>query len=582
MVTEHRRSLSKSRHRGAFALFAVLTVLTAVFSGAGPAQATTDCAGHRSLNLPAHQDDDLLFMNPDIQKDMDAGRCVLTVFFTGGDAGRDTSYWQGREAGSHAAYAQMAGVPDQWERRTETINGQALVFDELAGRPDIALIFLRLPDGGRGTGFPATGNESLQQLWTGAIPTIHSLDGATSFTKTSLNNTLVTIMHNYQPDVIRTLDYVGQYGDTDHSDHHTSAYFSLAAHKQYFSGPHQVFANMAYPSQNQSVNLSLSVEDRDRKLATFMAYAVHDDYVCQTTEACLAGNYAPWFSRRYSTASETGGRQNATMVGTITASSQNTSTNQQAAKAADDVVSGSPTDSTKEWATTGGKAGSWIHVAWPTQHTIDTLVLYDRPNVNDQVTGGTIYFSDGAPVSVTALPNNGSAMVVKFAPHRVSSLRFTINTVSSTTANVGLAEMQAYTANVATQAFVSVSSESTGSQQLGVKAVDGYASGTPAAPTREWATVGGKTGSWLKLDWKSPRTMTRVVLYDRPNTNDQITGATLTFDNGDTVAVPALTNNGAATTVTFPEHTTSSLVLTVTSVSTTTANVGLAEIQVEP
>jgi hypothetical protein len=72
------------------------------------------------------------------------------------------------------------------------------------------------------------------------------------------------------------------------------------------------------------------------------------------------------------------------------------------------------------------------------------------------------------------------------------------------------------------------------------------------------------------------------VLFDRPNANDQITGAQLTFDDGESVTVPALPNNGAGYTVTFPAHTTSTMQLTVTSVSATTLNVGLAEIQVEP
>jgi LmbE family N-acetylglucosaminyl deacetylase len=561
--------------------FVVVFILVAsVLSGAEAAGAAVSCGRNLSLNLPAHQDDDLLFMNPDIQHDIDTGRCVLTAFLTAGDAGRGSDYWQERERGSHAAYAQMAGAADEWTRRTVTVNGHPLVYDELAGRPDIALIFLRLPDGGRGEGYPVSGNESLQKLWTGTMSTIHAIDGTTSYTREGLTNTLTDLMHTYQPDVIRTHDYVGKYGDGDHSDHHSAGYFGLAAHKAYFSTPHQVYSHMAYPSSNQPVNLT--PEERDRKLATFLVYAAHDDYVCQTQQACLAGNYAPWFSRRHSTGSETGGRQNVARVATITASSQNTSTNQQAAKAADDWVAGSPVDATKEWSTVGGKAGSWIHLSWPTAHTIDAVVLYDRPNTNDRVTAGTIYFSDAAPVSVGALPNNGAALVVSFSPRRSTSLRFTVTGVASTTQNVGLAEMQAYTSNLAPQAFTSVSSENTATQQQGVKASDGYASGSPAAATREWATIGGRTGSWLKLTWTSPRTMSTVVLYDRPNANDQITGAELTFDNGDPVVVPALPNNGTGLTVTFPAHTAGSMTLTVTAVSATTLNVGLAEIQVEP
>jgi hypothetical protein len=82
------------------------------------------------------------------------------------------------------------------------------------------------------------------------------------------------------------------------------------------------------------------------------------------------------------------------------------------------------------------------------------------------------------------------------------------------------------------------------------------------------------------LAWTTPIQVSRVVLYDRPNANDQITAATLTFADGSTVTVPALDNGGAAVTVTFPSRTTSAITLTVTTVSGTTANVGLSEFQV--
>jgi LmbE family N-acetylglucosaminyl deacetylase len=572
--------LESTPRRTLLALLAVVALIAAILSGTGPASAADACARNRSLNLPAHEDDDLLFMNPDIQQDIDAGRCVLTAVFTAGDAGLGAGYWEERERGSHAAYAQMAGVADQWNRRTVSVGGHPMLYDELAGKPGIALIFLRLPDGGRGEGFPTTGNESLQKLWSGTISTIHPVDGSTSYTKASLTTALTHMMHDYQPNVVRTHDYVGRYGDGDHSDHHSAAYFALAAHKQYFSTPHQVYAHMAYASANLPPNLTIA--QRNRKLATFLAYAAHDNKVCQTENACLAGSYAPWFSRRHSTGSETGGRQNVARVGSITSSSQNTATKQQATKAVDDWVAGSPIDATREWATRGGKTGSWLNVSWPTPHTLESVVLYDRPNTKDRVTGGMLRFSDGSTVSVGALPNNGSALVVDFPRRRVTGLRFTVTAVASTTVNVGLAEMQVYSANLAAQAFVAVSSQNISSQQVGYKVTDGYPNGSPAAPTHEWATVGGKAGSWLRLTWNSPRTTSRIVLYDRPNANDRITGARLTFDGGDTVTVPALPNNGAGYPVTFPARTASVLLLTVTSVSSTTLNAGLAEIQVEP
>ncbi|MEW1961020.1 hypothetical protein AB0269_01000, partial [Microbacterium sp. NPDC077644] len=84
---------------------------------------------------------------------------------------------------------------------------------------------------------------------------------------------------------------------------------------------------------------------------------------------------------------------------------------------------------------------------------------------------------------------------------------------------------------------------------------------------------------WLLLSWSSSQIIDRVVLYDRPNESDHITGGVLTLSDGSTVEVPALNNDGSATVVAFPARATTSLLFTVTAVSDSTRNVGLAEIE---
>jgi hypothetical protein len=54
-----------------------------------------------------------------------------------------------------------------------------------------------------------------------------------------------------------------------------------------------------------------------------------------------------------------------------------------------------------------------------------------------------------------------------------------------------------------------------------------------------------KVGAWLKLTWGDAYTVNQVVLHDRPNSNDQITSATLSFSDGSSVTVGTLANNGA-------------------------------------
>ncbi|HRB99397.1 MAG TPA: discoidin domain-containing protein, partial [Dermatophilaceae bacterium] len=122
----------------------------------------------------------------------------------------------------------------------------------------------------------------------------------------------------------------------------------------------------------------------------------------------------------------------------------NTTTTQTAAKAVDGSPTGYPTDYTKEWSTVGGKAGSWLQLTWATPVTLSRVVLYDRPNTSDQITAGTLLFSDGTTAPVTSLTNAGTATTITFTPRTVTSVRLQITTVSSTTANVGLAEIEAW------------------------------------------------------------------------------------------------------------------------------------------
>jgi hypothetical protein len=135
---------------------------------------------------------------------------------------------------------------------------------------------------------------------------------------------------------------------------------------------------------------------------------------------------------------------NIASLATVTASSDNPGDGQQATKAMDGVVDGWPGDYTREWATNGQRAGAWIKLTWSAFYLVDKIVLYDRPNSNDRVTGGTLTFSDGSSLTVTSLSNNGTAKTVTFTPRNVNSVTFTITSVSAATQNVGLAEIEVY------------------------------------------------------------------------------------------------------------------------------------------
>src|SRR4051794_27661428 len=180
-------------------------MLAAAAFTAAPASAASCTPG--AVNVVAHPDDDLLFVNPAILKDIQAGRCSTTVYVTSGDAGGADSYYQEREVGVRAAYADMAGVADTWTTSRVTMAGKSVTRSQLAARPNVELYFMRLPDGyPEGTGTPRSGYTSLQKLYTGEDTTLTSIDGSQqqTYTRAQLVTTLGALMTSASPTVVRS------------------------------------------------------------------------------------------------------------------------------------------------------------------------------------------------------------------------------------------------------------------------------------------------------------------------------------------------------------------------------------------
>src|SRR5262245_61731766 len=64
------------------------------------------------LIVVAHQDDDLLFMQPDVRELVAAHRPLTVVYVTAGDAQNGLPYVQARYRALRAAYAAIAGAHD--------------------------------------------------------------------------------------------------------------------------------------------------------------------------------------------------------------------------------------------------------------------------------------------------------------------------------------------------------------------------------------------------------------------------------------------------------------------------------------
>ncbi|HJZ36857.1 MAG TPA: PIG-L family deacetylase [Solirubrobacterales bacterium] len=270
------------------------------------------CTG-RTIAFVAHQDDNLLFMNPRLQSEFDSGRCVRTVFLTAGDDGQAMPYWVGREVGMEAAYAEMAGVADNWTVGSVTVDGHPLLLKTLTADPRISIVSMRLPDGNNGEGFPSTGSQSLMKLWASANPcgecteqesTIEAIDHSATYTYQGLIETLAGVIGEFGPRQIFTQNWDEIFHGVDHPDHVATARFVRSA-AALDTEPHRLTAFWDYNTESFPVNVTGAVLAGKSK--TFYTYAAHDPETCDSAAACEGTQYKNWLAREYVKAEETHG-----------------------------------------------------------------------------------------------------------------------------------------------------------------------------------------------------------------------------------------------------------------------------------
>lgn len=266
----------------------------------------TTCTGPTSFNTVAHQDDDLLFMNPDLLHAIKAGQCIRTVYLTAGDAGSGKFYWLSRQQGSEAAYSYMLGTQDIWVQRVVKLaSNEFIAVANPLGNPKISLIFMNLPDGNvQGEGFPASNFESLARLESGRTAAIHSVDRESSYSKSQLITALVSLMQLYQPTEIRTQATFVSNIFPDHSDHVAVSNLTQEAYSQYnaeqFNDAVTIpfLQYIGYPTHAMSPNVS--GDDLAAKELTFLTYAKFDSGVCRSMQQCNeTATYGSYLSRQY-------------------------------------------------------------------------------------------------------------------------------------------------------------------------------------------------------------------------------------------------------------------------------------------
>ncbi|MEU9717318.1 PIG-L family deacetylase [Streptomyces sp. NPDC047976] len=213
----------------------------------------------RVLQIVAHPDDDLYFMNPDLRYSIAAGHPVTSVYLTSGEADGinagaakqastrpdKPAYAEARQNGIRAAYAKMAtgDRSSAWKRTViPTKGGGQAEVDVLVAKPEINLVWLQLREAGN---VYADVPDSLHGLWDGRVPHLESVLASGSpvrhgftYTKDQVVQTIKGILEHYRPTTIRAQDPTpGRFQDTkrytDHQDHFYGARFAQMATAAY-------------------------------------------------------------------------------------------------------------------------------------------------------------------------------------------------------------------------------------------------------------------------------------------------------------------------------------------------------------
>ncbi|HKT04331.1 MAG TPA: PIG-L family deacetylase [Rugosimonospora sp.] len=263
------------------------------------------------MQVIAHEDDDLLFMNPDVDRSISAGLASVTIYLTAGEITGDgttpADRARNRQRGAENAYATMAGVADgddttqrEWVGDVLSVNQKSIERYRLRDRPNVELLFMDLHDA------------SLQSLDAGGqedtvVPTNGLVTVPSHYAQADVVAVLRALLQSYQPTLLRTQDAepdVHSPGNVpDHPDHVAGAKFARQAAAGY-AGPLYELSYRGYNTSNAPANLAAT--EVTRKTAIDAEYQLFDH--AQGATAWLARQYYRWSSGTAWASTDPGGR----------------------------------------------------------------------------------------------------------------------------------------------------------------------------------------------------------------------------------------------------------------------------------
>jgi LmbE family N-acetylglucosaminyl deacetylase len=185
-----------------------------------------------TLTFVAHQDDDLLFMNPDVASDIQAGYNVWVVYLTAGDIPyREGNNYGGMEyvdmriQGVRAAYARTASVPNNWTYQAMYFNGHEVATNVLNGT-NVRLVFTFM----HAAANPEDSCGDLFRMLHDPSFVANPIDGRAPYTYGSYVGMLRSIIQTANPNYMRTQSTIGHRDAiVDHVDHVAGAILAADA-----------------------------------------------------------------------------------------------------------------------------------------------------------------------------------------------------------------------------------------------------------------------------------------------------------------------------------------------------------------
>ena len=246
----------------------------------------------RDLVVVAHQDDDLLFMQPDVLEAVQHGVGVTTVYVTAGNGTHGVDAANKRYVGLMEAYG--SAVHDMnWSCGYIELAHHVAQHCRLVAA-NLSLVFLAYPDGGR----EGQVDDSLLHLWEGTITYATTVaDRTASYDRPGLIATIAEVMRQTQPRVVRTLEVASNHGH-DHSDHMVVGALVVLALAQ--SPNHaELVSYRGYDIAGEPANKVKPILDASRDLVARYEACANDCAACGEACSAIDPTHEIWLSRRY-------------------------------------------------------------------------------------------------------------------------------------------------------------------------------------------------------------------------------------------------------------------------------------------